>query len=151
MEAELRLWWWNRNAVGTMFGGSLFAMTDPFYPLMLQHNLGREYTVWTKSAAVEFLSPGRTVARVSFRLSAEVLHEIRASTEVGKKCEPEFSGVISDPEGRLIAKVHLTLYVRKRVAAKPRQKGTPTTLGKNSGQATVSPFLIRAEKSSLAR
>jgi acyl-coenzyme A thioesterase PaaI-like protein len=151
VEAELRLRWWNRNAVGTMFGGSLFAMTDPFYPLMLQHNLGREYTVWTKSAAVEFLSPGRTVARVSFRLSAEVLHEIRAATEVGKKCEPEFSGVISDPEGSLIAKVYLTLYVRKRLAAKPRQKGTPTTLGKNSGPAAVSSLLIREQKSSLAR
>lgn len=50
VEAELRL--------RTMFGGSLFAMTDPFYPLMLQHNPGREYTVWTKSAAIEFLSPG---------------------------------------------------------------------------------------------
>jgi len=117
VEAELRLRWWNRNAVGTMFGGSLFAMTDPFYPLMLQHNLGRDYTVWTKSAAVEFLSPGRTVARVSFLLSAEVLNEIRAATEVGEKCEPEFSGVISDPEGRPIAKVYLTLHVRRSLTA----------------------------------
>ena len=117
VEAELRLRWWNRNAVGTMFGGSLFAMADPFYPLMLQHNLGRDYTVWTKSAAVEFLAPGRTVARVSFLLSAEALHEIRTATGEGKKCEPEFSGVISDLEGRLIAKVYLTLYVRKARAA----------------------------------
>jgi hypothetical protein len=100
-----------------MFGGSLFAMTDPFYPLMLQHNLGREYTVWTKSAVVEFLAPGRTVARASFLLSAEVLHEIRAATEEGNKCEPEFSGVISDLEGRLIANVYLTLHVRRTRAA----------------------------------
>ncbi len=113
VEAELRLRWWNRNAMGTMFGGSLFAMTDPFYPLMLQHNLGRDYTVWTKSATVEFLSPGRTVAQVSFLLSAEVLQEIRAATEEGKKYEPEFSVVISDPRGRLISKVYLTLHVRK--------------------------------------
>ncbi len=117
VDVELRLQWWNRNAVGTMFGGSLFAMTDPFYPLMLQHNLGPDYTVWTKSAAVEFLTPGRTVAQASFLLSVEVLDEIRVATEAGKKCEPEFSGVISDRDGRLIAKVSLTLHVRGRRAA----------------------------------
>ncbi len=30
VEVELRLRPWNRNYVGTHFGGSLFAMTDPF-------------------------------------------------------------------------------------------------------------------------
>jgi acyl-coenzyme A thioesterase PaaI-like protein len=132
VEAELRLRWWNRNAVGTMFGGSLFAMTDPFYPLMLQHNLGRDYTVWTKSAAVEFLLPGRTVARVSFLLSEEVLHEIRAATKMGGKCEPEFSGAISDPEGRLIAKVQLMLHVRRRFGANHAVKRTATASAQNS-------------------
>jgi len=29
----------NRNYVGTHFGGSLFAMTDPFCMLMLMHRL----------------------------------------------------------------------------------------------------------------
>ena len=137
VEAELRLRWWNRNAVGTMFGGSLFAMTDPFYPLMLQHNLGPGYTVWTKSAAVEFLSPGRTVARVSFLLSAEVLHEIRAATEVGGKCEPEFSGVISDPEGRPIAKVYLTLHVRRSLTANHARSARRPPPGKIQDRAAV--------------
>ena len=56
VEVELRLRWWNRNALGTMFGGSLFAMVDAFYPLMLQHNLGRDYAVWVKSAQIRFIS-----------------------------------------------------------------------------------------------
>jgi acyl-coenzyme A thioesterase PaaI-like protein len=112
-EAELRLRWWNRNAVGTMFGGSLFAMTDPFYPLMLQYNLGPGYSVWTKSASVEFVSPGRTIARARFLLSPENLDEIRRETASGKKFEPVFCVDICDPAARLIAKVSLTLYVRK--------------------------------------
>jgi len=121
VEAELRLRWWNRNAVGTMFGGSLFAMTDPFYPLMLQHNLGRDYVVWMKSAAVEFLSPGRSAARASFLLSGEVLDEIRNTAEAERKCEREFSVAISDLDGGLIARVRLTVYVRKNRAV-PRQR-----------------------------
>jgi hypothetical protein len=112
-EAELRLRWWNRNAVGTMFGGSLFAMTDPFYPLMLQYNLGPGYIVWTKSASMEFVSPGRTIARAGFLLSPENLDEIRRETASGKKFEPVFYVDICDPAAGLIAKVSLTLYVRK--------------------------------------
>jgi acyl-coenzyme A thioesterase PaaI-like protein len=123
VQTELRLRWWNRNAVGTMFGGSLFAMTDPFYPLMLQHNLGPEYIVWVKSALIDFLFPGRTVARASFLLSPQALDEIRLATEGGGKCEPVFSAAISDPQGRLIANVNFTLYVRRGRAADRRNSG----------------------------
>jgi hypothetical protein len=42
---ELRLRPWNRNYVGTHFGGNLFAMTDPFWMLLLMHCLGRDYYV----------------------------------------------------------------------------------------------------------
>lgn len=127
-EAELRLRWWNRNAVGTMFGGSLFAMTDPFYPLMLQFNLGPGYIVWMKSASIEFLSPGRTVARARFLLSPETLDEIRAGTVLGKKCEPIFYVDIRDPQDKLIGKVSLTLHVRKSRSIRNRSPEHTTTV-----------------------
>ena len=34
VDVEMKLHFWNANYVGTHFGGSLFAMTDPFYMLM---------------------------------------------------------------------------------------------------------------------
>ncbi len=40
----------NLNAVGTHFGGTLYAMCDPFFMLMLMHALGNEYIVWDKAA-----------------------------------------------------------------------------------------------------
>ena len=46
---ELKLGRLNRNYVGTHFGGSLYAMTDPFFAIMLMHNLGGDYLVWDKS------------------------------------------------------------------------------------------------------
>ena len=45
---ELRSRVLNRNYVGTHFGGSLFAMTDPFYALLLMHRLGERYLVWAQ-------------------------------------------------------------------------------------------------------
>jgi len=52
VDVEVKLRWWNANYVGTHFGGSLFAMTDAFYMLMLMANLGRDYIVWDKAASI---------------------------------------------------------------------------------------------------
>src|SRR6267154_5665180 len=35
VDVEMKLRFWNANYVGTHFGGSLFAITDAFYMLML--------------------------------------------------------------------------------------------------------------------
>ncbi|HUP30757.1 MAG TPA: DUF4442 domain-containing protein, partial [Usitatibacter sp.] len=56
---ELRTKLFNRNYVGTHFGGSLFAMTDPFFMIMMMKNLGPDYLVWDKAGTVRFLKPAR--------------------------------------------------------------------------------------------
>src|SRR3546814_10591719 len=57
---ELRQRWYNRNFVGTHFGGSLFAMTDPFWMIMTMQALGDGYIVWDKAATIEFRSEEHT-------------------------------------------------------------------------------------------
>src|SRR6218665_3322789 len=39
VDVAMRLRWFNRNYVGVHFGGSLYAMTDPFFMLMLMQCL----------------------------------------------------------------------------------------------------------------
>ena len=39
---ELRHGWFNRNYIGTHFGGSLYAMTDPFHMVLALQRLGPE-------------------------------------------------------------------------------------------------------------
>jgi acyl-coenzyme A thioesterase PaaI-like protein len=112
VEVELTLRWWNKNAVGSMFGGSLFSMTDPFYPLMLQHNLGRGYKVWVKSADIEFVAPGRDVVIATFELTPERIAEIQRATMGGQKHLSTFSAAIKDAKGKLIASVETVIYVR---------------------------------------
>ena len=46
---SMGLHWYNRNYFGTHFGASLYAMTDPFYVIMLSRNIGSEYVVWDRS------------------------------------------------------------------------------------------------------
>lgn len=113
-ESELRLGWLNRNYAGVHFGGSLFAMTDPYYMIMLSHVLGPDYTVWDKAATVDFVSPGRGTVRCGFRLEAERVEAIRAATADGAKALPVFRCEVVDDAGALVATVDRTLYVRRK-------------------------------------
>lgn len=120
IDVEMRLGRLNRNYVGTHFGGSLFAMTDPFYMLMLLHVLGRDYVVWDKSATIDYVKPGRGTVTARFRLEEERIAEIRAATADGSKMLPVFHCDIRDTQGEVVARLDRTLYVRrKREAAAP--------------------------------
>ena len=119
-EVELRLGRLNRNAVGTQFGGSLFAMTDPFYAIMLMRNLGREYLVWDKAASIEYLAPGRGTVRARFELTEARLAEIRARAAGGERVLPEFDTDIVDAKAEVIAHVHRTVYVRLKPKHRPQ-------------------------------
>ncbi len=119
-EVELRLGRLNRNAVGTQFGGSLFAMTDPFYAIMLMRNLGREYLVWDKAASIEYLAPGRGTVRARFALTEACLAGVRAGAAGGEKVLPEFDTDIVDAKGEVVARVHRTVYVRLKPKHRPQ-------------------------------
>jgi acyl-coenzyme A thioesterase PaaI-like protein len=116
VEVELRLGRLNRNYVGVHFGGSLFAMTDPFYMLMLVHVLGRDYTVWDKAATIDYVKPGRGTVTARFRLEDERIAEIRDATADGSKALPVFRCDIHDTAGDLVARLDRTLYIRRRRA-----------------------------------
>jgi len=111
---SMKLRWYNRNYVGTHFGGSLAAMTDPFYMLMLIHILGSEYIVWDKTSTIDFIAPGRGTVTARFSLKDEQITEIKENTATGDAYLPEFSVDIVNESGEVIATVKKTLYVRNK-------------------------------------
>ncbi len=106
--------WYNKNYVGTHFGGNLFAMTDPFYMLMLMEILGRGYYVWDKAASIEFIKPGKSKVTARFQVTDAMLEEILQNTANGEKFFKVIDTEIKDADGELIAKVSRTLYIRKK-------------------------------------
>jgi len=117
VDVEMKLRWWNANYVGTHFGGSLFAITDAFYMLMLMANLGREYIVWDKAASIRYRKPGRGTVRAEFRLSDAQLDDIRDKLKTLPKYEPAFTVEVKDQQGTVIAEVEKLLHVRRKDAA----------------------------------
>jgi len=114
IDVEMKLRWWNANYVGTHFGGSLFAMTDAFYMLMLMSNLGSEYIVWDKAASIRYRKPGKGTVRAEFRLTGAQIEDIREKLKTLIKYEPLFKVDIKDEQGTVIAEVEKLLYVRKK-------------------------------------
>jgi acyl-coenzyme A thioesterase PaaI-like protein len=111
---ELRMRLFNRNYVGTHFGGSLFAMTDPFFMVLMMKNLGPDYLVWDKQGTVRFLKPARGTVTARFHLPEERIAEARAATASGAKFEPAFRVDIVDAQGVTVADVEKTLYIRRK-------------------------------------
>ena len=111
---ELRLRPWNRNYVGTQFGGSLFAMTDPYWMLLMLHALPPDYIVWDKAGEIEFIRPGRSTVHAEFKLDDAVINEVIAAAANGEKVLRWFDTDVIDVEGEVVAKVRKQLYIRRK-------------------------------------
>jgi hypothetical protein len=125
IDVVCRLGRFNRNFFGTQFGGSLYAMTDPFFALMMLHNLGPDYVVWDKAGAIRFLRPARGDAFASFKLPKSAVDRARKATADGARHEPEFHVRVVDDAGVVVAEVDKTLYIRRhRGAGAPAPRAT---------------------------
>ncbi|MFN7113148.1 MAG: DUF4442 domain-containing protein [Alphaproteobacteria bacterium] len=113
-KVEMKLTKFNRNYVGTQFGGSIYAMTDPFYMLILMKNLGKDYIVWDKAADIRFKLPGKGKLTAHFNISKERIAEIKAQADKDYKVEPRFTVHVKDEQGNVVAEIDKVLYVRRK-------------------------------------
>ncbi len=114
IRVEMKLTALNRNIVGTHFGGSLYAMCDPWFMLILMRAMGPDYVVWDKAANIQFLMPGRGKVHATFEISEERIDQIRKLTEGDQKIEPTFEADVLDEENQVVAHVQKLLYIRKK-------------------------------------
>lgn len=111
---QLKMRFWNRNYVGSHYGGSIYSMTDPWYMLMTIQNLGKDYIVWDKAADIRFLKPGYGRLTANFNLSAEKIAEMKKAADENYKHEPTFTVQIKNEKGEVVAEVDKVLYIRRK-------------------------------------
>ncbi|MFJ9371049.1 DUF4442 domain-containing protein [Nocardia sp. NPDC101769] len=117
-----RVSWWNSNHNRAAFGGTLSAMTDPFFGLMAVQQLGADYVVWNTTASIEFLKAGRGTVTATMQLTADEIDAIRGATADGGKSVTPHSTEIVASDGSVIARAQQQLYVRRaRTAVAERQ------------------------------
>lgn len=110
---ELRALPWNRDIDGVHFGGSIYAMCDPFFHVALAAQLGPGYQIWDKNAQIDFRRPGRGTLRAEFRVTAGEVEAVRREVARSGKCEPVFCADVIGPSGEIVASVQKQLWVRK--------------------------------------
>jgi acyl-coenzyme A thioesterase PaaI-like protein len=113
-KVELRTRWFNRNYVGTHFGGSLFAMADPFWMILVMENLGRDYIVWDQRGEIEFIAAKKEPVYAEFRVEPALLDELRNASANGEKYLRWLDVDIKTAQGELVARVRKQLYVRRK-------------------------------------
>lgn len=110
---------YNHNAFGAHFGGSLAAMTDPFPTLMLMRVLGPDYRIIDSETHIRFLEQARGRVQARFTLDDEKLDQIRAATAGGEKHITTLSVGVTNEEGRTVVEVDKQIYVRLRRDLRP--------------------------------
>ncbi len=104
---------WNRNINGAAFGGTLYAMTDPFFGIMARGQLGDGYRVWSVRSGIEFIAPGRGIVTATMELDATQAEQIRQATRDGAKSITTHSTTIHDADGNVVARATQDVYVRQ--------------------------------------
>lgn len=114
IRVSMKLRWYNRNAVGVQFGGSLYSMVDPHLMLMLMGKLGPEYIIWDSAASIKFLRPGKGLVQTEIKLQETDLETIRERVSAKAPYFHEFKITIRDTKNKAIAEVSKTLYIKKK-------------------------------------
>jgi hypothetical protein len=118
---RLRLSMWTYNYVGTIYGGSFFSASDPFYMLMLMQILGKEYVVWDKSASIRYRRPGKSTLYANLVISSEMIGQIKQ--EVAEKGETDFKAPIQwkDKAGVVHAEIERVVYIADKAFFKQKK------------------------------
>jgi acyl-coenzyme A thioesterase PaaI-like protein len=114
LTVRLPLSWRTRNIVGTIYGGSMYASTDPYFMLMLMRILGPSYVVWDKGCTIRFKRPAKETLFAEFKVTPEMQAEVRA--RVARDGEAVFTWTVAyrSGSGVVYCEFDKVLYVATR-------------------------------------
>ena len=107
----------NRNYNGSIFGGTIYAATDPFYAILfdqLMQRRGFKVRVWLKSASIQYLKPGLTNLYFTLKITDEMIAEAETSLKENGKFVKSYPMELFNKQGELCATVMNEVYLRTK-------------------------------------
>jgi hypothetical protein len=106
----------NKNYNGSIFGGTIFAAADPFYPVLLHQVLKpmgmQKLKVWSKSSQINFLKPALTDLNFEIIITDnDIDHALEILTVTGKY-ERSFPVNIYNKDGEICVSLINEVYIR---------------------------------------
>ncbi len=120
---KIPLTWKNKNYVGTIFGGSMFAAVDPIPMVQLMNLLDDHYVVWDKSATIKFKRPAKETLYGEFLFSDEELNSIKSRVATENEIEIVKSTILMNKDRtKEFCVVDKTLYIADKAFYKKKRQ-----------------------------
>ena len=107
----------NRNYNKSIFGGTIFAATDPFFAILfdqLMQRKGFKLRVWLKSASIQYLKPGLSDLHFVIKITDEMVNEATQAIKDTGKFVKAYPLELFNDKGELCATVMNEIYLRDR-------------------------------------
>lgn len=111
---RLKLNWRTRNIVGTIYGGSMYSSTDPFYMILFRKILGKEFVVWDKGCTIRFLRPAKETIFAEFNITPEMLAEVKQQVAANKEASFTWTVAYKDKTGVTYAEFDKIVYIAQK-------------------------------------
>lgn len=105
----------NINYNRTLFGGTIFSASDPFYAILFDQILGKKgykTRVWLKSAHIQYLKPGNTDLHFKIVITDLEIAEAEQQLKTEGKFVKTYPIEMYNNEGVLCALVQNEVYLR---------------------------------------
>ena len=105
----------NKNFNHSIFGGTIFSASDPFFSLLFDQLLQRrgfKTRVWLKSAEIKYLKPGRSDLYFKINITEEDILEAETALKTVGKFVKAFPMEIINVNGEICASVINEVYIR---------------------------------------
>ena len=122
LRIKLPLTWRTRNIHGTLFGGAMYAATDPLYAILVKVALGPGHVVWDKSGAIRYKKPGRSTLYAECSLSDSQVASIKKRLHSEPSIDLNYDIELLDEHGVVHAVVQKTIYAARKEVYKLRQE-----------------------------
>jgi len=104
-----------KNYNSSIFGGTIFSATDPFYAILFDQVFKRKgYTnlVWLKSAEIKYIKPAKKNLFFTIKISEEDINYAEQHLQQEGKYVSSFDIDLYDADGILYVKVKNEIYIR---------------------------------------
>jgi acyl-coenzyme A thioesterase PaaI-like protein len=115
IDVKINRSWFTSNLGNSIFGGTIFSATDPFYALLFGQIMQRKnykITVWLKSAQINYLKPGRTDLHYTILINEEMIKDADISLMNEGKFIRTYTIEIFDKHNELCAEAQNEVYIR---------------------------------------
>jgi len=105
----------NINYNQSIFGGTIFSASDPFYALLFDQILQRrgfKCQVWLKSSQIRYLKPGRSNLYFTISLTEDEIKEAEIALNTIGKFVKAYPIDITNSENKLCVSVVNEVYIR---------------------------------------